>query len=41
MKMIEEERLKMMRKQEKLKSMILKQAAEHREKKEKEKLLQL
>lgn len=31
--MIEEERLKMLKKQEKLKNMILRQAAEHREKK--------
>lgn len=38
MKLIEEERAKMMKKQEKLKAMILKQAAEHREKREKLKL---
>lgn len=34
MKMIEEERLKMMKRQEKLKKMILQQAAEVRAKKE-------
>ena len=36
MKMIEDERKKMIKKQEKLKNMILKQAAEQREKRDKE-----